>query len=57
MKSNIDSMGIVSLKTTIRELEMVGPGNDDSQIFIEKIKTVLKNVFVQLKDFDAEPAK
>ena len=55
MKSNIDSMGIISLKLTIRELEIVSPENDNSKQLIEKIRTTLKNVFIQLKSFDAVP--
>ena len=53
MKSNIDSMGIITLKHTIRELENPDPANDNSAVLVEKVSTTLKNVFMQLKNLEA----
>jgi CheY-like chemotaxis protein len=50
MKSSIDLLGITSLKYTIRKLENVVVGDTDFDVNIEKVKTVLKDVFVQLKE-------
>jgi PAS domain S-box-containing protein len=50
MKSSIDSMGITSLKETIRELEAVNPGNENTDLLIKKVASTLKEVFVQLKE-------
>ena len=49
MKSNIDLLGIYSLKYTIRKLEGLIPDNDDSEVHIEKVKNTLNEVFLQLR--------
>ena len=48
MKSNIDLLGIYSLKYTIRKLEGIASGHDDSDVHIEKVKNTLNEVFSQL---------
>ena len=50
MKSNIDFMGINSLKDIIRELETNKFGSDKTEMLIEKVKNTLKKVFDQLKE-------
>ena len=50
MKSQIDLMSITSLRDTIRELEANGPGNDMSEMLIEKIQMTLDKVFIQLQE-------
>jgi PAS domain S-box-containing protein len=49
MKSNIDFLGIHSLKDTIRELETNKTGSDKTGAQIEKVKYTIKKVFEQLK--------
>jgi CheY-like chemotaxis protein/HPt (histidine-containing phosphotransfer) domain-containing protein len=50
MKSSIDSMGISSLKDIIRELESTKADKDSSETLIPKVKSILNDVFVQLKE-------
>jgi PAS domain S-box-containing protein len=50
MKSNIDSMGIHSLKDTIRDLEAGKTAGDKTDTLIEHIKTTLQKVFTQLNE-------
>jgi PAS domain S-box-containing protein len=49
MKSNIDSMGIASLKQPIRDLESADPDGNDHELLVEKVITTLQIVFSQLK--------
>ena len=49
MKSSIDSMGISSLKDIIRELEATKADNNNSEVLIPKVKSILTDVFAQLK--------
>ena len=55
MKSAIDGLGIVSLKQTIRDLENIKSPDVDTAMHIkplvQKIKTTLDEVFVQLEGF------
>jgi len=51
MKGQIDLFNIISLKSTIRELEAVKTENGNSLVLIEKTKEILQKVFVQLKEF------
>ena len=51
MKSSIDSMGIHSLKDTIRELETSNNGNiEHTEMLLKKVTTTLKEAFIQLKE-------
>ena len=50
MKSSIDSMGISSLKDTIRELETSNDDDQHIENLVTKVRSVLKEVFVQLKE-------
>ena len=50
MKSNIDLLGIHSLRDVIRKLESVELTTTESSNYIEKVKYILKEVFVQLQE-------
>jgi len=50
IKSNIDSMGIESLKKPIRELENAATDDKNTETQIETLNTVLTEVFAQLRE-------
>ena len=50
MKSSIDSMGLISLKDVIRELETHNPGNHKTEELVETVRSTMKKVFIQLKE-------
>jgi PAS domain S-box-containing protein len=50
MKSNIDSMGINSLKDPIRELETTKAGGEKMESLVEQINATLQAAFIQLKE-------
>lgn len=54
MKSNIDLMGIHSIKDTIRELEYNKTGSAETANQIEQIRTTLEQVFVELRQLLAQ---
>lgn len=52
IKPTIDSMGIVSIKDTIREIEKCGKEKNDSStlpMLIEKVESVIANVVAAVK--------
>jgi PAS domain S-box-containing protein len=54
MKSNIDLFGIHSLKYTIRKLENIVEGHDNTEPNLEKVKTTLGEVFEQMRELEIE---